>query len=164
MLGENSAYHPDGVVDVGILVVTLFKNPLRDRAVKFLSDVLSWKKRAAIPVTAVLGAFHVTTRYLKLPAMDVMKVLIKMLETMSPAFYPHIFLEDAIDAIKYARDYKIKSWDGYIIKLAKSIGNNIVYTLDEELSKVKDVVVINPFPQDLVEKYHEYIEGKLRRG
>jgi len=103
----------------------------------------------------------VTTRYLKLPAMDMMKVLIKMLETMSPAFYPHIFLEDAI---KYARDYKIKSWDEYIIKLAKSIGNNIVYTLDEELSKVKDVVVINPFPQDLVEKYHEYIEGKLRRG
>jgi hypothetical protein len=39
-----------------------------------------------------------------------------------------------------------------------------VYTLDEELSKVKDVVVINPFLQDLVEKYHEYIEGKLRRG
>jgi predicted nucleic acid-binding protein len=68
------------------------------------------------------------------------------------------------DAIKYARNYKIKSWDGYIIKLAKSIGNNIVYTLDEELSKVKDVVVINPFLQDLVEKYHEYIEGKLRRG
>jgi hypothetical protein len=39
-----------------------------------------------------------------------------------------------------------------------------VYTLDEELGKVKDVVVINSFPQDLVEKYHEYIESKLRRS
>ena len=84
--------------------------------VKFLSDVLSRKKRAAIPVTAVLGAFHVTTRYLKLPATDVMKILIKMLETMSPAFYPHIFLENAIE---YATCYRIKSWDEYIIKLAK---------------------------------------------
>jgi hypothetical protein len=87
--------------------------------VKFLSDVPSQKKRAAIPVTAVLGAFHVTTRYLKLPATDVMKILIKMLETMSPAFYPHIFLEDAINAIEYATCYRIKSWDEYIIKLAK---------------------------------------------
>jgi hypothetical protein len=88
-LEESLAYHPNGVVDVDIIIVTLLKIPYG--VVKFLSDVLSQKKRAAIPVTAVLGAFHVTTRYLKLPATDVMKILIKMLETMSPAFYPHIF-------------------------------------------------------------------------
>lgn len=29
MLGENSAYYPEGVVDVGITVVSLFKTPCR---------------------------------------------------------------------------------------------------------------------------------------
>jgi hypothetical protein len=85
-LGGSSAYHPDGVIDVGIIVVSIFKNPLREEAVKFLRDVLLRRRRAAIPVTAILGAFHIATRYLKLPTMGVREALLKMLETRSPAF------------------------------------------------------------------------------
>jgi predicted nucleic acid-binding protein len=58
----------------------------------------------------------------------------------------------------------VESWDGYIVKLARSIGNSIVYTLDEELRKIKDIIVVNPFPQDLVKQYHQYIKRKLHRN
>ena len=57
----------------------------------------------------------------------------------------------------------MKSWDGYIIELARSLGNRIVYTSDRELERIKDIVVVNPFPGNLVKKYHEYIEGRIKR-
>lgn len=162
MLRRSSGYHPDGIVDVSIIVVSLFRNPLEEEAVKFLTDVLLRKRRAAIPITAVLGAFHIATRYLKLPMVSVKEKLVKMLETESPAFYPHVSLRDAINAIEYAVLYEIHSWDGHTIELAKNIGNNIVYTLDRELERVKDIVVVNPFPKDLVKRYHDYIERRLK--
>jgi predicted nucleic acid-binding protein len=162
MRGGSSAYYPEGVVDVGVLVVSLFKNPLQEAAVNFLADVLLQRRRAAIPVTAVLGAFHVATRYLKLPALEVKRALGGMLETESPAFYPYVSPEDALDALEYAAYYRLESWDGYLVKLAKSVGNGIIYTLDEELRKVEGVTVVNPFPQELVRQYHEYLRSKLR--
>jgi len=58
MRGGSSAYYPEGIVDVGVLLVSLFRNPLQEAAVGFLADVPLQKKRAAIPVAAVLGAFH----------------------------------------------------------------------------------------------------------
>jgi len=157
-----SGYHPDGIVDVSIIVVSLFRNPLEEEAVKFLPGVLIRKRRAAIPVTAVLGAFHIATRYLKLPIVGAKEKLVKMLKTETPAFHPYVSLRDAINAIEYAVLYKVHSWGGYIIELAKSIGNSIVYTLDRELEKIKDIVVVNPFPKDLVKRCHEHIERRLK--
>ena len=159
----SSAYCPEGVVDVSIIVVSLFRNPLEEEAVKFLRDVLSRRTKAAIPVTSVLGAFHVATRYLKLPVASVEEKLVKMLETKLPAFYSRVSLEEAISAIKYATLFGVESWDGYIIELARSLGNHIVYTSDRELERIKDIVVVNPFPENLVKEYHEYIEGRIKR-
>lgn len=108
MLRESSVYYPEGVVDVGIIVVSLFENPLQKKALEFLSDVLLQKKRVAIPVTTVLGAFHVATRYLRLPMVETRKILVKMLETRSRAFYPHVSVEEAIGALDYATYYKYR--------------------------------------------------------
>lgn len=163
MLRESSAYYPEGVVDVGVLVVSLFRNPLQDAAADFLASVLLQRRRAAIPVTAVLGAFHVATRYLGLPSVEVKKALGGMLETGSPAFYPYVHPEDALDALEYAAYYRVESWDGYLVRLARSIGNNIVYTLDEGLRRVEGLVVVNPFPRELVEQYHQYMRSRLSR-
>ena len=88
----------------------------------------------------------------------------KMLEIKSPAFYPYVYPEDAVDAMEYATYYRIGSWDGYLVKLARSIGNSTIYTLDEELRKIKDIVVVNPFPRDLVRQYHEYIKNRLQKN
>jgi hypothetical protein len=38
-----------------------------------------------------------------------------------------------------------------------------VYTLDRELERIKDIVVVNPFPENLVKEYHEYIESRIKR-
>jgi hypothetical protein len=58
---------PDVVVDVGIVVVSPSKT-LQEGEVNLLSDMLLQRKHAAIPLTAVLDASHVATRYLKLQA------------------------------------------------------------------------------------------------
>ncbi len=163
MLRESSAY-PEGVVDVGIVVVVLFDNPLKAEAVEFLADVLRFRRRIAIPVTTIIGAYHVATRYLKLPRIEVKRILTGMLSTKSPAFYPHITPDVAVQALEYATYYNVESWDGYIIELAKRLGNSIIYTLDEELGKVRDVIVVNPFPRELVSQYHEYMKNLVTRG
>ena len=38
-----------------------------------------------------------------------------------------------------------------------------VYSLDKELAKVKEVTVVNPFPEEIVEKYHKYMSKILTR-
>ncbi|MCX8204444.1 MAG: PIN domain-containing protein [Candidatus Nezhaarchaeota archaeon] len=156
--------YPEGVVDVGIVVVSLFDNPLKPRAIEFMADVLKQRRRAAIPISAVIGAYHVATRYLRLPRIDVKRVLAEMLLTRSPALYPHIPLDVAMYALDLATYYGVEPWDGYVIELAKRLGNSIVYTLDEELSKIEGVIVVNPFPEELVEQYHEYVGCLMSRG
>jgi predicted nucleic acid-binding protein len=144
----SSAYCPEGVVDVSIIVVSLFRNPLGEEAVKFLRDVLSRRTKAAIPVTSVLGRVPRGHEVLKASGSERGEKLVKMLETKSPAFYSRVSLEEVISAIKYATLFRAESWDGYIIELARSLGNHIVYTLDRELERIKDVVVVNPFPEN----------------
>ncbi|MBS7248368.1 MAG: type II toxin-antitoxin system VapC family toxin [Candidatus Jordarchaeales archaeon] len=161
MQNGNSVYN-EGIVDVGILVVAIFENPLKEQAVKFLSDVLRQKKRAAIPLTTVLGAYHIATRYLKLKRINVKHVLDKLLTTRSPALYPNITPELASRALDLATYYNIESWDGYIVALAKNIGNSIIYSLDKELEKTREVTVINPFPEHLTKQYHNFVKKLLK--
>ncbi len=159
--GENSAY-TNGVVDVGILVPTCFDNPLKEHSTAFLTDVLTQKKQAAIPITAIIGAYHVATRYLRVPRMTVKKILGGILRTGSPALYPHVSPQVAQDALDYASTYGIESWDGYLISLARSLGSTVVFSLDEELQKVREITVVNPFPQKDVELYHEFLKSNMR--
>jgi len=159
--GENSAY-TDGVVDVGILVPTCFDNPLKEHSTAFLADVLTQKKQATIPITAIIGAYHVATRYLRVPRMTVKKILGGILRTGSPALYPHVSPQVAQDALDYASTYGIESWDGYLISLARSLGSTVVFSLDEELRKVREITVVNPFPQKDVERYHEFLKRNMK--
>jgi predicted nucleic acid-binding protein len=159
--GESSAY-PDGVVDVGILVPTCFENPLKEHSTTFVADVLTGRKRVAIPVTAIIGAYHVATRYLRAPKMTVKKVLGGILRTGSPALYGHVSPQTAWDALDYASTYLIESWDGHLISLARSLRSTVVFSLDEELHKVKEITLVNPFPREDVERYHDFLEKGLR--
>lgn len=159
--GESSAY-PDGVVDVGVLVPTCFENPLKEHATTFIADVLTGRKRAAIPVTAVIGAYHIATRYLRIPRMTVKKVLGGILGTGSPALHGRVTPQAALDALDYASTYNIESWDGYLISLARSLRSTTVFSLDEELHKVREITLVNPFPREAVERYHDFLEKGLR--
>ena len=162
MRGGSLAY-PEGVLDVSILIPACFENPLKEHSITFLSEIMLQKKRAVLPTPAVIGAYHIATRYLRVPKIAVKKVMEGILRSGSPALYPHITPEIAADGLDYATAYDIESWDGYLISLTRSLGSTIIYSLDKELSKVKEITVVNPFPQDKVKQYHEFIETRLRK-
>jgi hypothetical protein len=88
MLRENSAYYPDGVVDTCIIVASLFPNPLYKLAVEFVSKILAQEVSAAIPLTSIIGATHVVTRYLRIPFEEVERRVVKLLETEFPPSTP----------------------------------------------------------------------------
>jgi predicted nucleic acid-binding protein len=160
--GENSA-SPEGVLDVSILVPACFENPLKEHSVDFISQVLTREKPVALPVSAILGAYHITTRYLGVPKIAAKRVLEGILRTESPSLYPSISPKTALDALDYALAYNVESWDGYLISLTRNLGSTIIYTLDEELSKVREITVVNPFPGDAVKQYHSYLTDQLKR-
>lgn len=153
----------EGVVDVGVLVPLCFDNPLRKPAIDFISAILLLKKHAIIPLTSIIGAYHITTRYLKVEKLVVKKILTGLMKTSSPAFYSHITRELAQEALEYATYYSVESWDGYLVALAKSLGTNILYTLDQELKKIKEMMIITPFPQEKVREYHNYLNSLIKK-
>ena len=159
---EENSVCPEGVIDVGVLVPCCFENPLKQYSISFLSEVLKQKKRALIPVSAILGAYHITTRYLKVPRLAAKKILGGILDSGSPALHPHISTYDAMDALDYASTYNVESWDGFLISLAKTKGAAVVYSLDVELAKVKEIAIVNPFPQDVVKQYHIFLNSKIK--
>jgi predicted nucleic acid-binding protein len=159
---RRSLAYPEGALDVSIIIPAYLENPLKEHSITFLSEIILQKKRAVLPTPAVIGAYHIATRYLRVPKIAVKKVMEGILRSGSPALYPHITPEIAADGLDYATAYDIESWDGYLISLTRSLGSTIIYSLDKELSKVKEITVVNPFPQDKVKQYHEFIETRLR--
>jgi predicted nucleic acid-binding protein len=160
---EESLACPEGIADVSVVVVACFDNPLKEYSIAFLGDALAQKRRVVIPVSSIIGAYHIATRYLKVSKLAVKKVLVSLLATKSPALYTRITPELADDAIEYAAYYNIESWDGYLISLAKSLGTSIIYSLDRQLSKVKEIKMVNPFPEDVVKQYNDFMKEALKR-
>jgi len=143
------------------LVPCCFDNPLKELA-NFVAEALSQKRRAIVPATSVIGAYHITTRYLRTPRLAVKKILEGMLRTRSPGIFPEVSPELAEDALNYSAVYGIESWDGYLVAVARMLGVREIYSIDEELSKVKEVLVKSPFPKDKLEEYHRYLGAKRR--
>ncbi len=162
MQRRNSAYS-EGVIDVNIIVPACFDNPLKESAINFLSEVLTGKRDVAIPLSTIIGAYHIATRYLRASRINVRRVLDGMLETRSNALYGDLPVNIVSDALDYASVYNVESWDGVLVAICRSHGSRIVYTLDRELGKVSDITVVNPFKQDLVVAYHDYIRENIRK-
>ena len=151
----------EALVDVGIIVLAHFRNPARKYAAQLLLDALTLKKRILIPVSTYLGAYVIMTRYLKLRSDRAAKALLKTLSVESPAFYGNLPKAVAEKAIATASELNISSWDGYLIELAKTLGINKIYTIDEELTKkVRDIEIENPIPRNVMKEYHQYIKKK----
>jgi predicted nucleic acid-binding protein len=159
---KESLAYPDGVLDASVIVPACFENPLKVHSIEFISEVMLQKRRVALPIPAVMGAYHIATRYLRVSKIDVKKVMEGILRSGSPALYPYIAPGIAADCLDYAIVYDIESWDGYIISLARSMGSTIIYSLDEELSNVKEITIVNPFPQDKVKQYRDFLERGFR--
>jgi len=111
-----------------------------------------------------MGAYHVMTEYLGVDRDSTCEALEKTLETRSPAFYEDLSVDMAIDALENALTYKIESWDGYIVCLAKNHRAPIVYSIDGKLArKVKEVKVINPIPAEVFLEYNRWFSERLRK-
>ncbi len=149
----------NGIVDVNIIVLSHFENPARIPALNFLRSVLKFEIRALIPTTAFIGAYHILTNYLKVPRKDAKDALVFTLNTKSKAIYEDVSIDDAIDAIEHAAIYKIESWDGYIVSLAKKFGTRNIYTIDKKLQRVEGIFVLNPIPEDKIKQYHKFIKN-----
>ncbi len=149
---------------LSIIVPACFENPLKRYAINFLTEVLALRKRAVIPVTAILGAYHIATKYLRAPRRVVKKILVGVLETRSPALYPQVAPMLVIDALDIATTYNIESWDGYLVALAHSLGAKAIYTLDKGLKRIEEeIAIVNPFPPEKTREYHQYIRTLLSR-
>jgi len=142
-------------------VLSHFENPAKDTALEFLSDVLKWRRKCIIPTSAVLGAYHILTRYLKVEKTSAYETLTKTLKTQSPAFYEDVDVDVVLDSLTNALGYNIESWDGYIVALAKKFKATI-YTIDLKLiKKVKDVPAVNPIPEDVFKEYNRWLRIHL---
>lgn len=118
--------------------------------------------RCLIPTSTFLGAYHILTEYLGVDCVAACKALTKTLDTGSPAIYQDITIDLALDALTYASGYRVESWDGYIISLAKTFGAPIIYTVNRELGKkVKEVEAINPIPSDLFAEYNDWLRKRM---
>lgn len=159
---ERNSVSPEGVLDVGILVPLSFENPLKDASIKLISDSVTQRKPAVIPLTTVLGAYHIAIRYLRVPRMAAKNVYKGILRTGSPALHQETPLRVVSDALDYATAYDVESWDGYLIALCRSLGSTVIYSLDEKLAKVREVTVVNPFPRSTVAEYHDFIQEHIR--
>jgi hypothetical protein len=149
----------EGVVDVGLVVISHFENPAKNYGIEFLKDVLLWKKKCLIPVSAFLGAYHILTNYLRVERIAAYETLKKTLKTNSPAFYADMGVEIAIDSLTNALGYRIESWDGYIVAVAKACSAPVIYTIDREMKKrIKDLHIVNPIPEDIFREYNEWLE------
>jgi len=161
---ERSSVYIDGIIDVSIIVPACFDNPIRDKALRFLEDALIQEIRVKIPVSAILGAYHITTRYLRAPREPVGRILKSMLETFSPAFFSDISPRLAISALEEATSFNIESWDGYLIAVARLHRTNTIFSLDRSLERVPGIRVVMPFTEEEVEEYHDFITDLLRKN
>jgi predicted nucleic acid-binding protein len=84
-----------------------------------------------------------------------------MIRTRSPALFGLINEKTVSDALDYASSYSIESWDGVLVALCRSLGSTIIYCLDQDLNKVKEITIVNPFQEEKVQKYHEYINSLI---
>ena len=161
MQRRNSDYS-EGVIDVSIIVPACFDNPLKEASIEFLSEVLTGKRNAAIPLSAIVGAYHVSTRYLRASRIAVKRVLDGLLATKSSALYGDLSIKNVSEALDYSAVYNIESWDGVLIAICRNHGSRTVYTLDRELAKVTEIDAVIPFTETQVQTYHRYIQENIQ--
>jgi predicted nucleic acid-binding protein len=147
----------EGIVDIGPIVVAHCDNPSKDKMIEFIADIISGERRAIIPISCFIGAYHVLTRYLRITRQNAVSALEKTLEIDSPAYYEEISRSRAIQAIQFASIYNIQGWDGYLLSLAQTFGTRIIFTLDQNLGKAEGFSAVLPIPESDIRKYHEWI-------
>ncbi len=151
----------DGIIDTGILVIAHFNNPLQEEMIELLGEVLSGKINALIPLSTVIGSYHILTSYLKVAKLEAKKALQKTLETRSDNFFPFMDITTVHESLDISAVYGVESWDGYLIGLANLFKTRNIYTIDKKLKKVPTINVILPIEETKLKEYHEFLEATI---
>jgi len=78
-------------------------------------------------------------------------------------FYEEISIESAVEALLFAREFKVESWDGYIVSLARKFETDTIFTIDKRLTKAKGIEVIVPISEETLSEYHRWLRNRLKR-
>jgi predicted nucleic acid-binding protein len=160
---DYNSMHVDGIADVGIIVTAHFENPIQEKMIGFIEEVISEKRNVVFPLSTFIGAYHVLTRYLGVSRYQAKTALKTTLELDTPLFYPRIDTGIVINALDISSIYNVESWDGYVIELANLFETTYIYTIDKKLQKISDFEIICPVAEDDLSRYHSWLSEKLER-
>ncbi|TFG18809.1 MAG: PIN domain-containing protein [Promethearchaeota archaeon] len=159
---DYNSMHVDGIADVGIIVTAHFVNPIQEKMIQFIEDIIYEKKNVILPLSAFIGAYHILTRYLRVSRYQAKKALQTTLELETPIFYPRIDTGIVKNALDISSVYNIESWDGYILELANLFKTSYIYTIDKKLQKIQDFEILCPVSEEDLKEYHTWLTEKMK--
>ena len=151
----------EGIIDVGILVISHCENPAKEEMLTFLTKVLKKEIIAIIPYSAFLGAYHIMTTYLRTDRNETAKNLINTAMISRDIFHQIIDAENIKYALEKSAQIKIDSWDGYLLSLMNQFQTNLIYSIDKKLEKICNV--INPVSNDTMNHYNKWIKQHISK-
>ncbi|MEX2707010.1 MAG: type II toxin-antitoxin system VapC family toxin [Candidatus Freyrarchaeum guaymaensis] len=151
----------EGVVDVGLIVLSHCENPAKGEALDFLEKVLLGEQYCIIPLAAFIGAYHILTRYLRVNRDGAKQELLKTLSFDLEIFYHDVTRDEVIESLVLASEFSVEGWDGYLINVARRFETNNIYTIDRRLVKVPSVNVIIPISEKVLRAYHIWVKERV---
>jgi len=150
-----------GIVDVGPVILSHCDNPAKDEAIDFMTQVLTGKIDAIIPLSTFIHAYHIMTRYLGVRKYPAAKEIQRTLRLFSPKFIEDLPLEVCLFAMDIASRFNLGGWDSYLVALSHTIGAAKIYTLNQELAKVDTLKVVSPISEDTLATFHDWFKKKM---
>ncbi len=152
------------LLDVGVLVLAIEKNnPVRAKYLDILTKSIRGDIISYIPFNVILGAYHVLTKVFKVNGRGVRNKLFALMRCKKIKWITSISFDEVKRAIEYATIYNFESWDGFILTIMRDFDIPIIYTIDEDFLKVKDIEVrglLNPKEKDALNNYIESLKKK----
>lgn len=149
----------EGIVDVGLVVVSHFSNPAKDEGLRFLRKVLNRKIKCVIPTSVFVGSYHIMTEYLGIPESKTANVLSTTLSLNSDAFFEDLRKEDIKSGFTHSASYNIEGWDGLLLGISDRLGTETIYSIDKKLAEKTEYNIVNPISNKKMNKYHSFIEN-----
>ena len=118
-----------------------------------------------IPISAIIGAYHILINYLKIAPQDAKNALSNTLQFKKPIFIENLPLNLAKRALILAEKYLIGSWDGYIVSLMEEENLSVIYTLDlADFSKIEWINAVNPIDATEYDAYQNWLKTSLKKN
>lgn len=148
----------DAILDVGILVIGLTKNPANKYCLKIIDDAVHGTIKVVIPYTVVLGAHLIMKRIYGIDSKKASDLLLNLMDSKRIIWWDKISKNIVETGLNYASEYNIDSWDGYLLAIMKQNGIDTVYTIDKDFENIRSITMINPIPKDVMGELSKFLE------